>query len=94
LELKPYQQNGNRRKLLARKIDYLRCSASISQMDRILNGTIGTKMGMKEDILQETEEHQVRLYSKVMQMEDSRTARQVAEWNPQEKRWRGRPVNT
>jgi hypothetical protein len=27
-------------------------------------------------------------------MEDCKSARQVAEWNPQGKRWRGRPVNT
>jgi hypothetical protein len=54
-------------------------------MDRIRNETIRTKMGMKKDILQEID---------VMRMDDCRTARQVAHWNPQGKRRRGRPVNT
>jgi hypothetical protein len=45
-------------------------------------------------MLLETEEQQLRLYGHVMRLEDSRIARQVAEWNPQEKRWRGRQVNT
>jgi hypothetical protein len=31
-------------------MDYLRSSARISQMDRIGNETIRTKMGMKKDI--------------------------------------------
>jgi hypothetical protein len=30
----------------------------------------------------------------VMRMEDCRIVGQVAEWNPQVKRWRGLPVNT
>jgi hypothetical protein len=33
-------------------------------------------------------------YAHVMRMDDCRTARQVADWNPQRKRRRGRPVNT
>jgi hypothetical protein len=41
-------------------MDYLRRSARISRMDRIINETIKTKMGMKKDILQETEEQQLR----------------------------------
>jgi hypothetical protein len=63
-------------------------------MNRIRNETIRTKMGMKKDILQEIEEKQLRWYGHVMRMDDCRTARQVADWNPQGKRRRGRPVNT
>jgi hypothetical protein len=48
---------------------------------------------MKKDILQGTEERQSRWNGHVMRMVDCRTARQVAEWNPQGKRRRGRPVN-
>jgi hypothetical protein len=51
-------------------------------------------MGMRKDILQEIEEQQLRWYGHVMRMDDCRTARQVAHWNPQGKRRRGRPVNT
>jgi hypothetical protein len=40
-------------------------------------------MGMKKDILQKIEQ-QLRWYSHVMQMEDCRIARQVAEWTPQQ----------
>jgi hypothetical protein len=50
-------------------------------------------MGMKKDILQEIEQ-QLRWYGHVMRMDDCRTARQAAHWNPQGKRRRGRPVNT
>jgi hypothetical protein len=63
-------------------------------MDRVSNETIRTKMGMKKDILQEIEEEQLKWYDHVMRMEDCRTARQVAGWNPQGKRRGGRPVNT
>jgi hypothetical protein len=40
-------------------------------------------MGMKKDLLHETEEEQLRRYSHIMRMEDCRIARQIAEWNPQ-----------
>jgi hypothetical protein len=80
--------------LLATEMDYLRRSARISRMDRVRNETIGTKRGMKKDILQEIEEQQLRWYGHVMRMEDCRIAKQVAEWNPQGKRRRGRPFNT
>jgi hypothetical protein len=56
-----------RRKLLATEMDYLRRSARISRMDRIRNETIGTKMGMKKDILQEIEEQQLRWCGHAMQ---------------------------
>jgi hypothetical protein len=49
-----------RRKLLATEMNYLRCLARMSRMDRIRNETIRTKMGMKKDILQEIEEQQLR----------------------------------
>jgi hypothetical protein len=44
------------------------------------------RMGMKKDILQEIEEDQLTWYGHVMWTEYCRTARQVAEWNPQAKR--------
>jgi hypothetical protein len=62
-------------------------------MDRVRNETIGRKMEMKKDILQEIEEQQLRWYGHVMRM-DCRTATHVAEWNPQGKMGRGRPINT
>jgi hypothetical protein len=62
-------------------------------MDTVKNETIGTKMGMKKDILQEIGEHQLRWLGHVMRMEDCRIAKQVAECNPQGKRRCGRPVS-
>jgi hypothetical protein len=62
-------------------------------MDRVRNEAIRTKMGMKEDILQEIEEQQLKWYGHVMRMEDCRIAGQVAEWNPQGRRRHSRPVN-
>jgi hypothetical protein len=84
----------HRHKLLATEKDYLRRSARISRMDRIINETIRTKMGMKKDILREIEEQQLRWYGHIMRMDDCGTAMQVADWNPQGKRRHGRPVNT
>jgi hypothetical protein len=52
------------------------------------------RLGLKNDILQEIEEQQLRWYGHVMRMEDCKIARQAAEWNPQGKRRRGGPVNT
>jgi hypothetical protein len=42
-------------KLLVTEMDHLRRLARISRIDRIRNETIRTKMGMKKDILHETE---------------------------------------
>jgi hypothetical protein len=58
MELKHCQQKGeNKHEMLNTEMDYLWRSAKISRMDRIRNETIRTKLGMKKDILQETEEH-------------------------------------
>jgi hypothetical protein len=62
-------------------------------MDRIRNETIRMKMGMKEGILKETEEVQLRWHGQIMQMEDCRITRHVAEWSAQGKRRRCRPGN-
>jgi hypothetical protein len=51
-------------------------------MERVRNKMIGTKVGMNKDVLQETEEHQLRWYGHVMRMGDCRIARLVAVWNP------------
>jgi hypothetical protein len=50
----------HRNKLLATEMDYLRCSARISRMDKIRNEAIRTKMGIKKNIVQETEGQQLR----------------------------------
>jgi hypothetical protein len=83
----------HRHKLLATEMDYLRRSARISQMDRIRHETIGKKMGIKQDILQVTEEQQLRWYGHIMQLHDCRIVTQVAEWYQQGKRRCSRPVN-
>jgi hypothetical protein len=74
-------------------MEYLSRSTRISRMDRIRNETIRTEMGMKKDMLQETEQ-QVRWRGYVMQMKGCRIARRVAEWNPQGNGRRDRPVST
>jgi hypothetical protein len=70
-------------------MDYLRRSAKISRIDRVRNETSRTRMRMKEYILQETEEQQLRWYGHVWRMEDCRIVRRVTEWNPQGKRRHG-----
>jgi hypothetical protein len=54
-------------------------------MEGSRNETIRTKMGMKRDVLQETEEQQLGWRGHVVRTEDCRIAGQVAQWNPQGK---------
>jgi hypothetical protein len=75
------------------EMDYARRLSRILRTDKIRNETTRTKMGMKRDISQETEEPRLRRGGHVMRVQDCGIARQVAEWNPQEKRRRGRLVN-
>jgi hypothetical protein len=63
-------------------------------MDKIRNETIRTKMRIKKNIVQEIEEQQLRWCGHVKRMEDGKIVKQVAEWKPQGKRKRGRPINT
>jgi hypothetical protein len=72
-------------------MDYLRRSARISRMDKIRNEAIRTKMGTKKNTVQE---EQLRRYGHVKRTEDGKIVKQVAEWKPQGKRKRGRPINT
>jgi hypothetical protein len=64
-------------------------------MTRIRNETIRTKMGMKKGIFKELEDKKLRVRwnGSFMRMQDNRVVRQVAEWNPQGKGRRGRPVS-
>jgi hypothetical protein len=75
-------------------MDYLRRSAKISRLDKIRNEAIRTKMVIKKNIVQEIEEQQLRRYGHVKRIEDGKIVKQVAEWNSQGKRKRGRPINT
>jgi hypothetical protein len=63
-------------------------------MDKIRNEEIRTKMGIKKNIVQETEEQQLRWYGHVKRTEDGKIVKHVAEREPQGKRKRGRPINT
>lgn len=74
-------------------MDHLRHVAKISQMYGVKNGKAAIKTGMKIDILQETEKQILRSYGCVMRMEDCRIAGPLAEWKPQGKRRRSRPIN-
>jgi hypothetical protein len=51
-------------------------------------------MGIKKNIVHKIEEQQLRWYGHVKRMENGKIVKQVAEWNPQGKRKRGRPINT
>jgi hypothetical protein len=63
-------------------------------MGRIRNEAIRAKVGMKRDVLQETEEQQLRWRGYVVRTEDCRIAGKVAEWNPQGKMRYGTPGST
>jgi hypothetical protein len=62
-------------------------------MDKIRNEAIRTKMGIKKNTAPEIEEQQLRWYGHVKRMESGKIVKQVAEWKPQGKRKRGRPIN-
>jgi hypothetical protein len=83
----------HRRILFATEMDYLRHTAWIPPMERLRNESSTTKMRIKKDILQEIGQ-QLIWYGHIMRMEDCRISRQVAEWNPQGIRRRGRPIIT
>jgi hypothetical protein len=52
------------------EMDYLRRSSRISRIDKTINETHRTQMGMKGDIFQETEEERLRYDGHVMRVED------------------------
>jgi hypothetical protein len=83
----------HRNKLLATEMDYLRRSARISRLDKIRNEAIRTKTGIRKNIVQEIEE-QLRWYGHVKRKEEGKIVKHFAEWNPQGKRKRGRPIDT
>jgi hypothetical protein len=63
-------------------------------MVKIKNEAIRKKIGIKKNTVQETEEQQLRWYGHVKRTEDGKIVKQIAEWKPQRKRKRGRPINT
>jgi hypothetical protein len=63
-------------------------------MERTRTETIRTKMGMKGDVSQETEEEQFIWHWHAMRTEGCRITRQVAEWDPQGKESHFRPEST
>jgi hypothetical protein len=69
----------HRNKLLATEMDFLRRSARISWTDKIRNEAFRTEMGIKKNIVQETEGQQLRWCGHVKRMEDGKIVKQVAE---------------
>lgn len=80
-----------RTKLRVMEMDFLRRSAGISRREKIRNERIKEIMGLKQDILHEIERKQLLWFGHVQRMQSNRLPKKLLDWQPQERRKRGRP---
>ncbi len=80
-----------RTKLRVMEMDFLRRSAGISRREKIRNERIKEIMGLKQDILHEIEWKQLLWFGHVQRMRSNRLPKKLLDWQPQERRKRGRP---
>lgn len=84
----PEQQ---KRKLRALEMDFLRRAAAISRMEKIRNERVKEIMNLHHDIIEEIEKKQLTWFGHVQRMEEKRLPKRSLEWQPSERRKRGRP---
>lgn len=72
-------------------MDFWRRSAGISRTQHIRNDVIRDKMHIKNTILDEIERKKLLWYGHMQRMEESRIPKKAFEWQPVERRKRGRP---
>lgn len=72
-------------------MDAIRRSLCISRRDHITNEAIKQRMGIEGGIMKDIEQKQLTWYGHIKCMPDSRLPKQILEWQPVERRRRGRP---
>jgi hypothetical protein len=78
-------------KLLATEMDFWKRSARKSKKEKVRNGTIRAIMEVGKNILEVTEEKQIRWFGHVKRMPGNILPLKVLEWGPEGTRRRGRP---
>jgi hypothetical protein len=78
-------------KLLATEMDLWRRSARKSRKEKVRNVTIREIMELRKNILEVTEEKQLRWFGHVKRMPGNRLPLKVLKWEPEVTRRRGRP---
>lgn len=78
------------KKLEAVEMDAMRRLLKISRMDKIRNENIKQKMGIEGTIVQDIEQKQLTWYGHINRMDDKRLPKATMEWQPQERKKRGR----
>lgn len=80
-----------KRKIEAVEMDAMRRSLRISRRDHIRNDSIKQQMGIEGSIVTDVEAKQLTWYGHVQRMPATRLPKQVMEWQPTQRRKRGRP---
>lgn len=83
------EQHKNQLKVM--EMDYWRRAAGISRRDRVRNTRIREIMDAGRDIVEEIEKRQLLWYGHVERMGNNRLPKKAMEWQPRERRKRGRP---
>ncbi|XP_044760299.1 uncharacterized protein LOC123317755 [Coccinella septempunctata] len=80
-----------KRKLEAVEMDAMRRSLRISRRERIRNETVKEMMGIEGTLMDDIEKRQLIWYGHIQRMSETRLPKQVMNWQPAERRKRGRP---
>lgn len=73
------------------EMDAMRRSLRISRGDRVRNEVIKEQMNIEDTIRKDIDKKQLTWYGHVCRMPETRLPREVLEWQPMERRRRGRP---
>ena len=80
-----------KKKLLAMEMGYWRRCCKVTLRDRVRNDEIRERMGIGLSIIDTIESKRLRWYGHLRRMGDDRWPRRIFEWNPIQRRKRGRP---
>ena len=81
----------NKKKLLSTEMDFLRRSCRVSRFEHIRNNVIRERMDLEKSIIESIDKKQLTWFGHVKRMEENRWPKKILEWDPPERRKRGRP---
>nr|CAH7720104.1 unnamed protein product [Callosobruchus chinensis] len=79
------------KRLLAMEMGYWRRCCKLTLLDKVRNEQIRDRMSIATTIIDTIEAKKLRWYGHVCRMENSRWPKRILNWNPPERRRRGRP---
>ena len=77
--------------LLSTEMDFLRRSCRISRLEHVRNEVIRERAKVVKSIIDDIDKKQLTWFGHVKRMEERRWPRKILEWDPPERRKRGRP---